>query len=585
MASSNTRPLMTYSILVVIVMLGLGIILAQLTRGYFINIFEERVELESRYFVTYLERFTSDENVSQEELFEFSEQLNTGMVFISDEGEKLLDTVETVPIISENEKQHVLTRVKTGQITDNEGYLIDNIFYYPVDNEVNDVEGTLILLSPVNSLTNITKNIWLLIGCTLLIGLVIIFVLGYNVFSKYIRPIRSAADVANELAEGNYKARTYEGHYGEAGQLSQSINILARNLQEMTSTKGMQENQLEAVINNMGNGLMLIDEKGYILLTNRAFMETFGGEQKDYIGYLYHDAIPYTTIHETVKKIYMFEETISETFVLPVNINRKHLEVTGAPIFSEGRKWKGVVLVFHDISELKQLEQMRKDFVANVSHELKTPITSIRGFSETLLDGAMKDEQMLEQFLQIILKESGRLQSLIQDLLELSKLEREDFHLNIESVDVQRLLHDLLPIVEQHAEQKGVHLRSSVEGETIIRGDSSRLKQVFMNLLANAINYSRDDGEVSLQFEEKEDKVIVSVSDNGVGIPEDEVPRIFERFYRVDKARSRNSGGTGLGLAIVKHIIEAHHGNISVESVVDQGTTFYVEIPKNFTEN
>lgn len=583
--SSNTRPLLTYAVLVVIVMLGIGIILAQLTRGYFINIFEQRVELESQYFVTYLERFTDEREISRDELNNFSEQLNTGMIFISDSGEKVIDTVGAIPVISEEEKQTVIAKVTGEAATRNEGQLIDQVFYYPVENQVDEIEGTLILITPVSSLTNITKNIWMLIGFTMLLGLIVIFFIGFNVFSKYIRPIRSASNVATELAKGNYKARTYEGHFGEAGQLSQSINILARNLQEMTSTKGMQENQLEAVINNMGNGLVLIDEKGYILLVNRAFVETFGGKQNEYIGYLYHDAIPYTTIHETVQKIYMFEETLSETFVLPVNIDRKHLEVTGAPIFSEERKWKGVVLVFHDISELKHLEQMRKDFVANVSHELKTPITSIRGFSETLLDGAMKDEKMLEQFLHIILKESGRLQSLIQDLLELSKLEREDFLLNVEEIDVQRLLKDLLPIVEQHAEQKQVKLDAVVKGETYIQGDSSRLKQVFMNLMTNAINYSGDQGLVSLEFKELKDRVRISVSDNGVGIPEEEISRIFERFYRVDKARSRNSGGTGLGLAIVKHIVEAHRGAIHVESVINHGTTFHVEIPKTFTEN
>jgi len=581
--SSNTRPLITYTILVVIVMVGLGILLAQLTRTYFINIFEDRVAVESQYFSTYLEKYAKDNDISQEELFNFSEQLNTGMVFESDNGEILVDTVEVIPIISENEKQRVLNSVDSNG--SQEGQLIGDLFYYTTSIEVNNTEGTLTLLSPVKSLTNITKNIWLLIGVTLFLGLLVIFVIGFNVFSKYIRPIRSAANVATELAKGNYKARTYEGHFGEAGQLSRSINILARNLQEMTSTQGMQENQLEAVINNMGNGLVLIDEKGYILLVNRAFLETFKGEPGEYISYLYHDAIPYTAIHETVKKIYMFEETVSETFVLPVKIDRKHLEVTGAPIFSEDRKWKGVVLVFHDITELKQLEQMRKDFVANVSHELKTPITSIRGFSETLLDGAMKDEVMLEQFLHIILKESGRLQSLIQDLLELSKLEREDFNLNIEQVNIQRLLSDLLPIVQQHADQKEVHLTTEVEGNTIIEGDSSRLKQVFMNLLTNAINYTKVDGNVSLTFKDFDDRVLISVADNGVGIPQEEVSRIFERFYRVDKARSRNSGGTGLGLAIVKHIVEAHHGNVHVESVVDEGTTFHVGIPKQFTQS
>ncbi|MFC7061556.1 two-component system histidine kinase PnpS [Halobacillus seohaensis] len=582
---SNTRPLLTYTVLVVIVMVSLGILLAQLTRGYFINIFEERISIESEYFVTSIENFLKEDDVTKESLNEYSEELNTSMIFLSENFEVIIDTVGATEQFSDEDKQMIINVVRNNDREMGEGKLLDNVFYYPTSQTIGDISGTLVLISPVESLSNITKNIWLIIGLTLLLGLVAIFLIGFNVFSKYIRPIRSASEVANELAMGNYKARTYESHFGEAGQLSQSINILARNLQEMTSSKGMQENQLEAVINNMGSGLILIDEKGYILLVNRAFLDSFGGEKLEYVGYLYHDAIPYTVIHETIQSIYLFEETITEDFVMPVHIDQKHLEVTGAPIFSEGNKWKGIVLVFHDITNMKKLEQMRKDFVANVSHELKTPVTSIRGFSETLLDGAMKDEAMLEQFLQIILKESGRLQSLILDLLELSKVEREDFHLAVESINIQQLLDDLLPIVEHQVKEKNISMHSHIQGETIVEGDSSRLKQVFINLITNAVHYTGENGLIDLTFEDYHDHVIISIQDNGVGIPEEEIPRIFERFYRVDKARSRNSGGTGLGLAIVKHIIEAHHGSIQVESDVDVGTIFHVKLFKKFTKD
>ncbi|WP_173915867.1 two-component system histidine kinase PnpS [Halobacillus sp. Marseille-Q1614] len=581
---SNTRPLLTYTVLVIIVMISLGILLAQLTRSYFITIFEERISVESEYFVNYVKGYLEDEDISTDTLHRFSDQLNTSILYVTADEELVLDTVSANKEITSEDKSVILASINN---TDEEqkGRLLEDVFYYTTSLTVDNTAGTLVLISPVTSLSTITKNIWLIIGLTLLLGLTAIFFIGFNIFSKYVRPIRSAADVANELAKGNYKARTYEGQFGEAGQLSQSINILARNLQQMTSSKGMQENQLEAVINNMGSGLVLIDEKGYILLVNRAFLKNFGGEKKSYVGYLYHDAIPYTAIHETVQNVYMFEETVRENFLLPIHIDHKHLEVTGAPIFSEKNAWKGVVLVFHDITDMKKLEQMRKDFVANVSHELKTPITSIRGFSETLLDGAMKDEAMLERFLQIILKESGRLQSLIQDLLELSKVEREDFHLTLEQIKFHKFLLDLVPLIEQQADKKKINIRTEIDGEAIVEGDSSRLKQVFINLLSNAVNYTGEGGEVKLAFEEHEDEVFVRVTDNGVGIPEEEISRIFERFYRVDKARSRNSGGTGLGLAIVKHIVEAHHGTVQVESKIDQGTTFTVILPKEFTNN
>ncbi len=581
----NKRPLLTYMIVVIIVMVGLGILLAQLTRSYFINVFEERISMESEYVASYLKELSGNGQLTTNSLNDFSMQLNTGILLVSDQGEVIIDTLETLPMIQNDSKQSIITNIQLNEFPKRAGQLGEAVFYYPVQMNLEGVTGTLVVFSPVQSLADITKNIWLLIGFTLLLGIIAIFLVVFNVFSKYIRPIRSASKAATELAEGNYNARTFEGHFGEAGQLSRSINVLARNLHDMMSTKGMQETQLEAVINNMGNGLILIDEKGYILLVNKAFLESFGGIQKEYIGYLYHDAIPYPAIHETVQTIYMFEETISEKFALPVHIDRRHFEVTGAPIFSGNNKWKGIVLVFHDITEMKKLEQMRKDFVANVSHELKTPITSIRGFSETLLDGAMKDEAMMEQFMQIILKESGRLQSLIEDLLELSRVERDDFKLIVEEVELRNLLGELFPLIEHQADQKSIRLETSLDAEAEIQGDISRLKQVFLNLLTNAVNYTGETGLVQVSLQDHGESVTISIKDNGVGIPEEEISRIFERFYRVDKARSRNSGGTGLGLAIVKHIVEAHQGSIKVESEVNEGTTFAITLPKKFTND
>ncbi|WP_079530497.1 two-component system histidine kinase PnpS [Halobacillus hunanensis] len=581
----NKRPLLTYMIVVIIVMVGLGILLVQLTRSYFIDVFEERISVESEYVTSYLKELSGNGQLTTDSLNDFSRQLNTGILLVSSQGEVIIDTLETLPMIPSDSKQTIITNIQMNQFPMSAGQVGEAVFYYPVQMNLEGVTGTLVVFSPVQSLADITKNIWLLIGFTLLLGIIAIFLVVFNIFSKYIRPIRSASKAATELAEGNYNARTYEGHFGEAGQLSRSINVLARNLQDMMSTKGMQETQLEAVINNMGNGLILIDEKGYILLVNKAFLESFGGIQKKYIGYLYHDAIPYPAIHETVQTIFMFEETISEKFALPVHIDRRHFEVTGAPIFSSNNKWKGIVLVFHDITEMKKLEQMRKDFVANVSHELKTPITSIRGFSETLLDGAMKDEAMMEQFMQIILKESGRLQSLIEDLLELSKVERDDFKLFLEEIELRNLLKELFPLIEHQADQKSIRLETSIDVEAKIQGDVSRLKQVFLNLLTNAVNYTGETGLVQVSLQDHGDSVTISINDNGVGIPEEEISRIFERFYRVDKARSRNSGGTGLGLAIVKHIVEAHHGSIKVESEVNEGTTFAITLPKKFTND
>ncbi|MYL53242.1 PAS domain S-box protein [Pontibacillus yanchengensis] len=580
MRNYDSRPFLSYSILAILLMLSLGLVLAQLTKNFVTDIVEERVKNDAHYLVEYID---SASEVSQ--LVDLSNQLDIGIVY-KESNEKELDTTDQILNPTNDEKssiQEFITNYDSDGEPLNKGQIHGNLFYYPF--QTNELEGTLIMVIKVTSLTNITKNIWLIIGITVLIGILVMATLGRSIFEKYIKPIRSAARVADELAQGNYRARTYEGNYGEAAQLTTSINVLARNLQEMTMMQEMQKDRLEAVINNMGNGLVLIDEKGYVHLVNKAFLESFGGSGTDYLGHLYYHAIEEEEIHKAVKEVFMTEERVRYSFIRSLQIERRFLEVLGAPIINESNVWKGVVLVFHDITELKNLEQMRKDFVANVSHELKTPITSIRGFSETLLDGAMQDDALREQFINIILKESQRLQSLIHDLLELSKLEKEEFQLNIENVYVKGMIQDIVPIVEHQADEKEVHLEQHLTDDVMIEGDSARLKQVVINLLTNAINYTPKQGAVSVALTTHDTEVEITVTDSGVGIPEEDIPRIFERFYRVDKARSRNSGGTGLGLAIVKHIVEAHHGHIKVQSVNQEGTTFRIFLPEKFTKN
>src|SRR5699024_2929282 len=226
--------------------------------------------------------------------------------------------------------------------------------------------------------------------------------------------------------------------------------------------------------------------------------------------------------------------------------------------FNEYNVLKGAVLAISDISDFKRLELMRKDFVANVSHELKTPITSIRGFAETLLDDQALDEATQRQILHIIHEESERIYHLIDDLLTLSKLERDSLVLDKDMFQLDRLIRETESVISIQAKEKNISLQMDVKNKVMIYADQQKIKQVLLNLLMNAISYTQKGGTVSVQLEEKKDEtVMVSIKDTGIGIEEKRIPRLFERFYRVDKARSRETGGTGLGLAIVKHIIEA----------------------------
>ncbi|HIX44435.1 MAG TPA: PAS domain-containing sensor histidine kinase, partial [Candidatus Kurthia intestinigallinarum] len=265
---------------------------------------------------------------------------------------------------------------------------------------------------------------------------------------------------------------------------------------------------------------------------------------------------------------------------IPLDGGMRHMEVYGAPVIGEHGHWLGVVIVMHDITELKKLEQVRKDFVANVSHELRTPITSMKGFSETLLDGAYKDEETLLTFLEIMNQESNRLQMLVNDLLELSKLEKHGFQLDLLPTSLNDLVKRAAEMSAQQLEEKEMILQVEAPDDIVILGDANRLMQVIVNLLFNAINYSPEHTTITMRLSDNSKFGILEVKDEGIGIAKEEIPRVFERFYRVDRARSRNSGGTGLGLAIVKHLIEIHHGKIQVESEVGQGTTMRVMLPK-----
>lgn len=425
------------------------------------------------------------------------------------------------------------------------------------------------------------REIWWLLSISQAIVLLLIFILGFNIKKRYTKPLEAATNVAIELSKGNYRARTYVDHRKETGMLSNAINLLAKNLQENLKTQEMQQDRLSTLIESMGSGLMLIDNRGYISLINRAYIETFEVNSNEYLCKQYYSVIDHKEITFLIEEIFMTERKVKRQLLLPIGIVRRYFEVAGSPIIGTQNEWKGVLLVFHDITELKKLEQMRKDFVANVSHELKTPITSIKGFSETLLDGAMKDEATLEAFLKIILNESDRLQMLIEDLLDLSRIEQQGFHLNIDEIDIAILMHEIMTLLKGKAEEKNILLRfAPISTPLFIKGDYSRLKQVFINLLSNAITYTPIGGYVEIDVKENEEKVYIQIKDTGIGIDMVEIPRIFERFYRVDKARSRNSGGTGLGLAIVKHIVEAHKGSISVTSVKEKGTTFTITLEK-----
>ncbi|RHW40717.1 PAS domain-containing protein [Neobacillus notoginsengisoli] len=581
MTKYRTRLLIAMVLLIVGVLLGLGILLGQLFKNYYLDSFYERLEKESSLIRMYIEDYGGLAAASREELGKFSKQLGAGIILTDKRGDVLYNSkgsmdkpVDLMAEMTSGTKKRIF-KIGDGQ----------EVHYYWTEIEKDgQLEGYLFLSLTSGQIKDAYKNIWWLLFISLGLAWAIIVLISLRIIGRYAKPIESAANVALELAKGNYRARTYEtDRRDETGLLSTSINTLARNLEELEKTRDVQQERLSALIENIGSGLVLIDSRGYINLINKGYKELLDIDSDDILDKPYYEAIPFLEVREMVEEIFMTEQKQRKQLILPVSAKRKYFDVSTLPIIGTNNVWKGVLLVIHDITELKKLEQVRKDFVANVSHELKTPVTSIKGFAETLLDGAMKDEEALKDFLTIILKESDRLQRLIQDLLELSKLEQQSFRLDITNFNLAAILQDIVKILEGKAAKKTINLEYKSNTDILeMEGDSFRLRQVIINLLINAIAYTPVGGQVILTMKDTGKRIRVSVKDTGIGIEKTELPRIFERFYRVDKARSRNSGGTGLGLAIVKHIVEAHRGKIKVKSQPGVGTEFILEFRKTF---
>lgn len=432
-------------------------------------------------------------------------------------------------------------------------------------------------------LSGIVTNLVILIA-VLLIQFVIFTIFLFYFYDKYVKPIDKAVETMDKLLKGNYHARIHHPISGTIGELFTKINSLARSLSELSLQEQIQSEQLSTVVENSESGLVLIDEKGYIHIVNRKFISMFGKKPSDYIGHLYYDVLENEQIHHTVQETFLYEKQVKHLFSLEGKNEEIYIQIVGAPIFNERNMLRGAVLVIYDITEFKKVETMRKDFVANVSHELKTPITSIKGFAETLLDGAAEEPEVRTQFLNIIFEESKRIEHLIEDLLVLSKLEKDESEINVEHIEVDYMLDDILPVIEQQAQKKSIKIDVDIEPNITLEADEEKMKQILFNLLMNAISYTPEKGSVSVIIDEQEDDVCFTVQDTGIGISEQDLPRIFERFYRVDKDRSRETGGTGLGLAIVKHIVEVHEGKIEVDSELGKGTTFKVYIPKEAKE-
>jgi len=339
-----------------------------------------------------------------------------------------------------------------------------------------------------------------------------------------------------------------------------------------------QNSQIQTVLESMIEGVIVLGADTRILSINTSVEEIFGIQKKEAQGRFFLEAIPNNDIAEIIDNVLKEAKFISRelSLVWPVE---KNFQINASPILENGLT-KGCLIVIHDITEIRKLERVRSDFVANVSHEIKTPLTSIKGFVETLLEGALEDKENSRHFLRIIRDHADRLDVLVNDLLDLSYLESQEATVEKAGVNLKALADEVLAGFKSQLKKKVIEAKNELPADLAAKADKDKIGQVFTNLIDNAIKFNRQGGTVRLYGEDSGDRVKIVVEDSGVGIPPKDIPRIFERFYRVDKARSRELGGTGLGLSIVKHIVELHHGSLGVESTEGLGSKFWFTLPK-----
>lgn len=405
-------------------------------------------------------------------------------------------------------------------------------------------------------------------------------VLSYVISRSISRPVVNMKQIAQRFAEGQLDLRVPIPSPTELAELANALNEMARQLSDKITTITSQRNELEAVLSSMIEGVMAVDHEGRIISINRAAANLLNVDPALVNGRNIEEVVREVDIQKFVRRTLEGKKPIKAEVSVQVE-GERFLQLHGASLPEVTNGKTGGVIVLHDITQMRRLENVRRDFVANVSHELKTPVTSIQGFAEALSEGGIDDPEQTKRYLDIIARNSDRLNSIIDDLLSLSRLEedQEQRRIQFDSAALKPLLISAVDLLSTKAERYKVKVELICKDDIEVKMNPALIEQAVFNLVDNAIKYSKAEGTVTVSAKQSDKEVIISVQDHGSGIGNEHLSRLFERFYVVDKGRSRKLGGTGLGLAIVKHIAQVHEGSVTVESSPGKGSTFEIHLP------
>jgi two-component system, OmpR family, phosphate regulon sensor histidine kinase PhoR len=595
------RIVLAYLVIGSLLLITLEIYLAGTVKDNYISNLRESLTIQARLIADQVK--DADSQDLDRSCREYKEKTGARVTIIDSSGRVLGDSDEPSATMENHLNRPEIKDADLSDIGFATRYsrtLQKNLFYLAIAFDSDADRRFLRLSLPLGEIEKTVNSIRIrIIAATLAVSFLAIL-LGLIQARRITRSVEEITAFSKEAAAGHLRKRLFLSEKGELGELGKNISEMAHELHERLKQSEEGKQKIEAILRNMSDGLILSDIKGTILLSNEAISRLFN-IASDIEGKTIIEVLRKAELMDMIDHVARNREKISRE--IEVNHPRDlHLMVTATPFYAHRKDsdLTGIVLTFHDITRLKKLEEMRKDFVANVSHEIKTPITAIKGFTETLLDGAIDDRENAYKFLETIKNNSERLNSLVTDLLTLSRIELGDIMIQQDVVNPEEVIDTVFAILAEKALSKRLYLRKDIAPEiTEFRADRDRLIQILLNLVDNGIKFTEQGGvTIKVRSEKSAVKsaeetrdltsasgpqppaaVILSVEDTGIGIPKKHISRLGERFYRVDRARSRELGGTGLGLAIVKHLVKAHGWEMEIESTEGQGTSVHIICP------
>ena len=537
------------------------------------------LEKQIEYFISPLDEMSVDSICKA-----VGEQLFTRITVILPSGKVVGDSEEAPESMDNHADRFEIAEALRGNFGTSTRYsstLRQDMMYVAIPLEKNnEVIAVLRTSIPITSIYDELRSIQIqIVFGGLLIAL---FAAGVSLFiSKRIsKPIEEMKKGAEQFARGDLAYRMPAPDTEEMRGLAEALNQMAAQLNDRIKTAIKQRNELEAVLSSMEEGVIAVDLDEIIISINQSAASMFKSRSSDLEQRSIQEVIRNSELQKIIKKAISSGEH-SEGDVVLFQDEEIILNVQTTSLLDEGEDFIGILVVLNDVTRLRHLENMRKEFVSNVSHEIKTPLTAIKGFVETLSQGAMENPDEAKRFLNIIEKHVNRLVSIIEDLMHLSVIEQRDKSegIKLEKGHIRSVIKTAIQVCQAKAESKKIKVNLICHEDISTKIDTQLLEQAAVNLLDNAIKYSEEGGLVQIEVITTDTEVCISFKDHGIGIPKEHLPRLFERFYRVDKARSRKLGGTGLGLAIVKHIIQTHGGYVTVESNPGEGSNFVIHLP------